>query len=289
MLGRPSLILPRGLAFPGNFKPGFDSRHPVVQASGVAGPSAMLLSAIPQGAAFVDMLNGVPSTVVAGTPARGMDGNLGPVGVFSGSQTLSLPASITCPPLMTFGAFIRPTTINGNIILITSSTTGGLIFLLNNVTNVLNLQMNGASSAPSTIALVTGVPYFVCASCKLDVTGSYRFSYAAIRLDNGQIFTSQVTSSQGAIGAFTPAQSGTLLIGSANTVGQPFIGNMGPVMMCPGYVQARLLTEWLPDPWSFHYPTTPEIVAFDAEMVKTPSGAGPSGPPAPLSPFGMGI
>lgn len=279
----PSLILRRGFGFPGNFAPGFNPNHPVFKSSPVAGQNAMLLSAIPVLGNYVNLLTGSSGGILAGSAATGktIDGNLGPVDVFT-QAGFTFPDLVTCPPLMTFWGFIRPTTLNGATLLCTTTTTGGLSFLINNVTNVLNLQMNGASGAPSTIAISLGVPYFLAASCKVDVTASYRFSYFALRLDTGQAFTSQVTSSQGAIGAFTPAQSGTCIVGSGPTLGQAVVGNMGPVGMCPGYALASSLKAWFgSDPWAIAYPTTALQVGFDAEMVGNNSGS----PPPAITPL----
>lgn len=287
----PGLILKRGLIYPGNFKPGYDPDHLASAANkGVGGAGATSISAVARGANFINLLAGDVQGTATSITAK-MDGVIGPSGVFGGSSLITFPCTTVCPPIYTFAAIFRGTTIApGNLygLICTSNGTGGLSFFINSSNNAPAININGASNGDPGAAFATaaGIPYAAIGSCNLANTSAYKFNYGLLRLDNGSLITTTVNSSQGALGALTTAQAGNFNIGAL--AGFQFNGSISRVMAESTFLTIPQIEQWASDIWSYWNPTLNSQVGFDAELVKAASGGG-GAIPARLSPFGSGI
>jgi hypothetical protein len=261
---RPSLLLRRSISCVpgGKFQPGFDPNHIAVGAGAISGAGANLLSAASVGANMVNLLTGHKGT--ASTVTAVTDAPLGRISSIGAAGSVNFANSTTCPARMTFGAIIRITTSNTNALMSTSTGTGGMQMVCTGGTNLLYVQFAGSSGLPQTTPIVINIPWFVATSCDLTNTSNYLYSYVAVRLDTGQVYTTTGTTTSAGAGTLTPTQSGGANVGGWTTFGTT---RFAAAMMSPIYMPLPLLLAWAADPWSFWYPTTPGIVGFDAELV----------------------
>lgn len=237
------LLVRNPLAFPAGVPWGFDPTH-------IAAPTLWtpnLFSGVPLGANFLDLTSGVKGTPT--TVARVGDA-LGPAVTAS---LIAFPNATTCPVQMTLAGIVRPTTLNSNPICTTSSNnTGGMQLQINQTTNVLGLVLNGSGGFATTLpAFAVGIPYFVACSVDLSNTASYKLNFVVVRLDTGQVFSLAATSSLGAMGTFTPTQSGNLAVAGGSNFGTT---RYFAAMQSPVFLTINELLKWADDPWGFWYP-----------------------------------
>jgi len=237
------------LAYPGGRNPGFDPAH-------IAAGGSTRWSAVATGNAFINLLNGKPTTV-SGTEAANMT-RIGPA--VSGSttaagNTIANPTTTT-PAALTLAAIIIPTVSSGaNYLVSTSSsgTYGGNTLEL--VALVLKLYAANTTLVSSGLpALSLNVPYFVAVSCNPTI-GLANFIVA--NLATGQIHAASVAQTT-AFSAYT-----ALGVIGGTTLGNSRYGSqVACAMVSEAYLSPGQLLAWAQNPWDFWYPPTVENLIF---------------------------
>jgi hypothetical protein len=244
----PLQISQNRLGYPGR-SPGFDGSHPAsvnARFSAIAGSSN-----------FLTTFALSKATLGATAPTFGLDGALGPCGIFTSAVNplsgcnfsgqfagLDLVATsaaiIRLSNLTAFNAiFSSNQNNNTNGYLLTVSPSGEPQF-----------QLPGFVAAPTNSTdfpnfVTVGVPYFIVVSV---VSG--RVNLLSLNLNTGQIKTATQTGN-----AYTAAAgNGTMGIGVNHENAYVAVGNIAAVMYSGTFLTLPQMTQWAQDPWAFWYP-----------------------------------
>jgi hypothetical protein len=274
-----SLLLKRGLRFPGYLRPGFDKAHPCA--------GGTWLSAIPVTTNnFIDLLTGMQGAAntafpIGGTkvrayigPAAGLDNSTGNQGVTFGAGG-SLVTPVTPYPATLAAIFTATALVNGNQTPIANGSGGNI--QLGIYSNTFQINRWNASNDNTSFTPTAGVPYFL--ACTTDNVATTVIVWT--RLDTGKIQYYTATPASG-----ISATTFEAVIGYTSG-GNPMDGFVGPVMISTAVNTLGNMLRWAADPWSFWYPNG-QAVAFDADLVSKVASA-PAGGPAPsLTTLGVG-
>jgi hypothetical protein len=229
------------LEFPSWRAPGVDLAHPAAQ--------SLRMSCIPaSGGAFINLLNGQPTTPTNGTMTTVIQGAIGP-SVLSNMSTVynSVTNAITeTPSGTTFGACFIPTSATGNqILVIDAIASSGAYSLMRLANGVLTSgQDGGASTSSGFPSVVIGKPYF--AACSLH---SANQNFVMVNLATGQMWSSSATSSR----SFASI-SGNYAIGGDATALTEANAYIAAAMMSRAFLSLPTLLAWAAAPWEFWYP-----------------------------------
>lgn len=257
-----SLIRRRGLIYPGGFRPGYDPTH-------IAAANTQF-SAISQNGSFVNLVPGfgslLPSTI-NGTVGYIIDGGIGPAKTpGTNNSYIFTSAAVTYSDNIVMAAIIRTSASDNSGIFTNTGTNVSAAQLAVFGGSQLYLSPNSGGDIGSGISLSANTPYFVVGT----KTNLGTFNFLALNLNTGKITTSTVAFSLSGV----TGQSG-YTIGYEYEYGDFFQGRIAAVMHANNFLTMSELLTWAADPWSFWYPTTPSVIAFDAEFVKSTGGSTP--------------
>jgi hypothetical protein len=239
----PLQINQNRLGYPGR-SPGFDGSHPAsvnARFSAIAGSSN-----------FITILSLRKATLTSQAPTFGIDGALGPCGIFaSGGNATSacnFAGQFAGTDLSgTVAAIIRLSSLGAINAIFSSNQTNSTNGYYLSVSTTGQIQMNlpGFVTANSGASYVTaGVPYFIAGS---SITGHSNF--VSLNLNTGQIKTTATT------GTYTAAAgNGTMQIGCNRENSQVAVGNIAAAMYSGTLLTIQQLIQWAQDPWAFWYP-----------------------------------
>ena len=259
---RPSLILRRGLAFPGGkFQPGFDPTH--VAASGISSGNGISVISL-GGTKMINLLNGQgPNTYTADS------GNilsvLGPSTYFNTQGNTFTGQASNGLTGITYAAIVQFTAVAGAYQTIIQCSSN--IFGLNADTTVAFYLASGEAS--SGITPVANTPYFIAASVYNNAANSAICAFLVMNLRTGKIQTASVTSTNNLIAS----ANGTVAVGNNGNI-QFTQGYMAAAMYAPAVVSLSAMLQWAADPWGFWYPSNfIDEVSGIGILVRGPSAA----------------
>jgi hypothetical protein len=222
------------LAWPAGRAPGFDPAHPAANGS-------YILSFVPSGKALLNVMSG---QAVASVTSQGIDGILGPV--VTGSTTNTPIAAPASPAAFTAGGFVRAPATLGN---------PGYVFTTQGTTaNNLGICARGGEWQ---INIGAGTSYYF-GSLAIAVNTAYFFAFSDFKSSANWIIVNLQTGQAWSGTTSTTAllsQSDTGIDFCTNTLGRPWGGPIGPLML--GWnvaLSLGALLAWAADPWAFWYP-----------------------------------
>lgn len=236
-----SLLLKRGLSYPGSFNPGFDPSHILA-----TGGNVRFSGISSNGGNFTNLLNGV-SAIRNGPSVTTLHGICGPTmnNVASGNNFCKFTGSPTnADSVMTLATiFVHNGTSQDILINSTSSITAGYGLFANPTLAIINA--NGSLGGSSGVSLTVGTPYFVIMSA----ISASKVNYLIMNLTNGSIKTAAVGSGL----VSSTASDGNIIIGG-NGAGNASNCQIATAAWSAVYLSIPQMLLAAADPWSFWYP-----------------------------------
>ena len=241
------------LAYPGDITPGFDPNHIAAQGA--------IVSAVMLGSNPINLINGVPGTLVGAPAPPSVQTAIGP----AMSTQWGLGQCITFTPLSTAsvtqatlaGIFIptltQPSVSYGDIVNLTSNSLNALALLnsFNTTTSSPGLANGGGLVTLSGIpTFVLGHPYFFAVSLKNGA--SYPKNYVLVDLLTGQMWSGT--------GSNTMVPYAPVLCSIGGATSHGCNASVAAGMISTTYLTIPQLRQWALSPWDYWYPDNSLIV-----------------------------